>query len=277
MTRQPHSVRFSLIVAVAAFGLVATSGEPAFADLSEGPIAHWPLNEGEGTFTEDVAGDHDGTICGGPPWVTGVGGYALDFDGSNDYVNVGPFTQFGGTQEFSLCGWINRTTSGSGPYIVDNMNSSLQGIGLFSYGDYSGVIVGGANDGTVQATVEDYENIADGEWHLIVGTYNGSMLQLYIDGEWRGSNSISSYTASTWNMNIGRMEQGDRWYFDGILDEIRIYNRALLASEVQQLYADGAGVPTVSEWGMLVMTLLILATGTLVFVRRRAEAKTVIE
>ncbi|MBN2560202.1 MAG: hypothetical protein JXQ75_04665 [Phycisphaerae bacterium] len=254
--RHSYGAHVVLTTVTAVLACFALGSAAAWADLNEGLIAHWPLNEGQGTWTEDVAGNHDGTIYGGPPWVAGVTGfpsdYALDFDGSNDYVNVGQFTQFGGTQPFSLCAWINRTTiSGSEPYILNNMYSSSRGIGMFSYGNYTAVTVGG-RDGTIyQASVFDFEDIADGYWHLIVGTYDGSALQLYIDGEWRGSNSdFSYYTASTQNMNIARMEQGARCYFDGRIDEPRIYDRALSPDEVHDLWEmGGVNQPPVADAG----------------------------
>ncbi|MBU0640597.1 MAG: PEP-CTERM sorting domain-containing protein [Planctomycetes bacterium] len=259
--RHSYGANVAITTVTAILACFAAGTTPARADLNQGLIAHWPLSEGQGTWTEDVAGNHDGTIYGGPPWVAGVTGspsdYALDFDGSNDYVNVGQFTQFGGTQHFSLCAWINRTTvSGPEPYILNNMYSSSRGIGLYSYGNMTAVTAGGINGTIYQATVRDFEDIADGQWHLIVGTYDGSALQLYIDGEWRGSNSdFSYYTASTQNMNIGRMEQGARYYFDGKIDEARIYNRALSADEVQDLPEPG--------------TLALVMLGGLAVLRRR--------
>jgi hypothetical protein len=211
---------------------------PARADLNEGLITYLKLNEGSGSSAHDSADSHDGDIYGAR-WVAGVCGSALDFDGVDDYVAVaGLFDQFGGTQPFSLCAWIMRTTvGGDEPYILNNMYSSWQGIGLFSDGENTAVTVGGADGGVGQGTARYHMNLVDGDWHMIVGTYDTSGLQLYIDGEPKATDdTFGTYTASYWSMNIGRMEQGDRYYFDGAVDEVRIYERALSADEVQQLY-----------------------------------------
>jgi hypothetical protein len=216
----------------------AWSVNAAEGDRDRGLVAHWNFDEGSGAVAHDGSGHgHDGSIYGAT-WTDGACAQALDFDGVDDYVDVVPFPQFGSTQPFSLCAWIRRTSvGGEEPYILNNMDSSHAGIGLSSDGDTTFVTVGGADGGPGQATAWDYENIADGKWHFIVGTYDGSALVLYVDGEWRAANSsFSSYTGSDWNMNIGRMEQGARYYFDGSIDEARIYDRALSESEILEIY-----------------------------------------
>jgi hypothetical protein len=214
--------------------------ENVSADCLDGMIAYWKFDEGSGTVAYDSVDANNGIIHGAS-WTldTPSGeGYALDFDGYDDYVNVGQFTQFGGTQPFTLCAWIKKTTYQTGePNILNNMCSSRGGIALFSNGNRQAVMVGGI-DGTVyQAPVFEFKDIMDDEWHFIVGTYDGNNLCLYDDGHLVDCrNDFSYYTSSSYNMNIGRMEQGNRLYFDGMIDEVRIYNIALSQTEIQDCY-----------------------------------------
>jgi hypothetical protein len=225
------------------FGKTVNNIRDGDTSLDEGLIGFWNLNEGTGNITYDQSGNgHDGTIYGAT-WITGISDNALDFDGFDDYVDVGQFTQFGGTQSFSLCAWINTTSIQTGePSILSNMNSSAGGIMLFSDGDRTAVTVGG-KDGTNEQITVFYDNsINDGQWHFITGTYDGDYLCLYIDGIIVGSqNDFSNYTASIYNMNIGRMDDLDRMHFDGAIDEVRIYDIALSDSDIQFLYQNPDG------------------------------------
>ena len=58
-------------------------------------------------------------------------------------------------------------------------------------------------------------------------------------------------------------------YLNGSIDEVRVYSRVLNTDEIHELYAPEPPVPTVSEWGLIVMAVLVLTAGTLVFLRRR--------
>jgi len=216
---------------------------PKTLGLTDGLVGYWSFNDG--TAHDNSGNGHDGTKYGTTYYPSGgpdESGY-LTFNGNNDYINVGQYTQFGGTQSFSLCAWIKKTIYQIGePSILNNMYSSASGITLFSNGNRQAVMVGGIDGTNNQAPVFDHTNVMDNKWHFLVGTYDGAVIRLYYEGSPVASrNDFSFYTSSSQNMNIGRMESGNRMYFNGAIDEVRIYNRALSAGEIQNLYNNPGG------------------------------------
>ena len=105
---------FFVAVLVVLFGAAS-----ARADLTDGLVAHWKL-DGD---ANDSAGSNDGTLVNGPIWTTGQIGDALDFDGVDDYVDVGDqdSLDFVASESFSISTWfkLSQDVSGLTPSIVD--------------------------------------------------------------------------------------------------------------------------------------------------------------
>ena len=240
-----------------------------YADLNEGLIAHWPLNEGQGSLTEDVAGDHDGTVHGGAMWVSGVEGYALEFDGTDDYVEVADhdslsFGNGSGDFPFTLSAWINRVAPSSFNVIA----SKYRG-GYPRRQEYALVL---RDDDTVRITAfdttDDYRlslksDVAVGAgWHHVVATYDGSAsangLTLYIDGaespatiELDDPRYVAMHN-TTEPFRVGAQVVGDGTlrFFQGVVDDVRVYDRVLSPAEVGELYGGGPGnQPPVADAG----------------------------
>jgi hypothetical protein len=98
---------------VCLFTIIVVLG--ATGNARAGLVGYWKLDEGSGTIASDSSGNgHDGTIEGDPQWVAGMYGQALDFDGTDDYVDIG----LGAGDYFStlnsgltVAAWINRASS----------------------------------------------------------------------------------------------------------------------------------------------------------------------
>jgi hypothetical protein len=84
----------------------------------------------------------------------------------------------------------------------------------------------------------------NGVWHHLAGTYNGSQIKLYVDGELKATTDyVGSIPSETADVNLGTSSDfTDRWY-DGLLDDVRIYSRALSQAEVASLAGKPAGIP----------------------------------
>jgi hypothetical protein len=96
-----------LFIGCLMLGVVLTSATRA--DL----VGWWRFDEGSGTVAYDSSGnDHDGTIYGSPSWVSGVGGSALEFDGTDDYVGTGE-SLLDNMSEFTLACWVRAGNPGS--------------------------------------------------------------------------------------------------------------------------------------------------------------------
>ncbi|MBI4236669.1 MAG: ImmA/IrrE family metallo-endopeptidase [Chloroflexi bacterium] len=202
-------------------------------------VGVWRLDEGSGLTAYDSSGlGNHGTLYNGPLWVTGKAGYGLDFDGVNDYVLIphSPSLPFSSTSPWSVSQWVNY--QGTGNYFPQfSKGGTTYG---FTLHGLDGRIQGGDGAGH---TFDQYnmfqQNLPGAGWTHTVITYNGSIFQAYVNGQAKG--------AFTWTWGIGTSADslllGAFWgpYYDGQMDEVRVYNRVLSLSEIQFLYNNPGG------------------------------------
>jgi hypothetical protein len=212
------------------FALVLGMAGSVSADL----IGHWRFDEGSGTVAYDSSGnDHDGTIYGSPSWVSGVGGNALEFDGTDDYVGTGE-SLLDNMSEFTLACWVRAGNPGSDRIGLIGQND------LIEMGFMSGNVEMWTN---VTSTTSTQWTFEDNTWHHITVSGGATGTKIYFDGELavtgRGS---ANYGTSTFPVNIGGggvWDTSGNWFL-GQIDDVRIYNHAL--SEIEILTAmEGAG------------------------------------
>ena len=210
--------------------------------LNRGLVACYLFNEGDGKIVQDLSGNgNHGTIhnMAFPPtaasgWNAGRRGTALDFDGANDYVEItnNPSLNFGVGESFSVQAWVKFAGSDASQTIYRSSTASAK----FILERRSGGLVRFQIRGT---NVTSTTNINDGNYHHILGIRNGStgVLSLYIDGVSEGTptGTDTGSVTDTANHRIGA-RQNDTELFNGIIDEVRIYNRVLSAEEIKQLY-----------------------------------------
>jgi hypothetical protein len=209
------------------------------------PISHWKFDEGSGTIAYDSVGNNDGTLIGDPCWVAGkIGSYALDFDGSGDYVSVGnavthnlakgTFTAWVFPADLSsVCGGYNFA------YVIGANNYTGGELGFRVNGDGSGWA---SVQNTVSGGALYYPagSISVGSWHLVAMTWDGSYWKIYVNGVQKDSKSFPQGTSNASNTAlIAKGWDGCSW--NGKIDDVRIYNRALSAEEIWQLYREGLG------------------------------------
>jgi hypothetical protein len=220
-------------------------------------VAHWAMDEIEGTIAEDSDGDNDGTLNGDPLWQPADGkvGGALQLDGIDDYVST-PFILNPAKGPFSAFAWIKGTAPGQ--VII----SQTEGYGGTWLGTNSseGKLMTELNDVFVGA-LESESVITDGQWHHVGLVYDlASRRHLYVDGA--EVNVDSNYVAgmpsdgglyigaandldagSFWSGLIDEGNRGicaivclrtgtgkfmkSRTYWFGLIDDVRIYNRAV--------------------------------------------------
>jgi hypothetical protein len=204
-------------------------------------VGWWcPSIDATGGILLDRSGrNNHGTLTNMDPasdWVASGKG-ALDFDGVDDFVNTGNWSN--SLTRISVSAWV-RPTSGTRQDFVSKWGSInyqyvlLQGVTASRFQFYISTTSSNAIGSGDSTTV-----ISAGVWYHVVGTYDGSTVRLFINGLLENSTSHSgNLSASTQNNLIGK--SGDA-LFAGQLDDIRIYNRALTAGEVSQLWQIGRG------------------------------------
>lgn len=220
-------------------------------------VGIWHLDDGLGSPTvRDASGNgHTGTISGAV-WNTACGdlgfGPCLEFDGVDDYVDVGTIDVPPNTTELTLTGWVRMNdvqdcTFTHNCRLIDKGNvagSHPQWWGLSFAPDFGIARVRfrvKTDPGGIMTTLHsEPTRIQNGKWSFVVGTYNGSEMIIYEDGIETGRTAKSGAisidpTKSVW---IGNTPGAPR-PFGGLIDEVHVYTRALTYSEVQKLYAEG--------------------------------------
>ena len=227
----------------------------ASAVMALHPLAYWPLSEISGNVAFDYVGTNDGVYHGnyqlgtnGLPPTPGIGtNTSVYFDGSSAYVDI---PSSGGSGDLNLTGpstvmeWVlvpGSAATGFGTalghsdqsYRLSVVNAS----GNAAQPRY-------ANPGP---DVLGNNSIADGNWHMMAGVYNGSAQQLYIDGKLVGSSSGSAPPGSPDDVMIAAAPDylGAR-NFKGNIAQVAIYNTALSAAQIAQIYGSVDTAPLVS-------------------------------
>ncbi len=219
-----------------------TDCEPNPCWLAEGLVGYWQFDEGSGSVAHDSSGyGNDGAIYGGATWVEGVCGPALDFDGSSSYVQASTVNVDYLTVS-ALVWWDYFYPDNHGHAPISNANSGSP---------WSGYVLSGGSDppynyyqfplgttGSTQPVSITSTPLNTGLWYHIVVTYDGQWLKGYLDGQLVAETTASGTVRPATNpLLFGRPYYPSSPYtFNGTLDEVRIYNRALTAAEAWELY-----------------------------------------
>ncbi len=224
-----------------------STGEIVRLANGSGLIAHWKFDDGAGTTATDSAGSNDGTLTGVPTWVTGKACGALDFDGTNDYVNMGDVLDLGDTDDVTITGWFNRDTFTTDDTIVAkrNSNGAAGDQGYIVYIDASSDnLIFKGDDGTDLYTLTSTTTFTATGWNHFAVVWDqdsATNCEIYINGV--DDNAAQSGTIG----NIGSLanalafrvgaESDAGSKFDGKLDDIRVYGQTLLPWEIKNLAA----------------------------------------
>ena len=224
------------VVAEDAVGLKSTlSPLPIeLLDVRQAPIAAYPLEEGTNRSVHDVSGNgHDGTLSAtGFEWAPGKYGKGLKFSGTEGCISIPDSADLRLGEEFTLESWVKpEGTLTHLPILYkagENFPAYDLGIGLTTSGRGEGQIGTLAKSHTDVATPAAMQaNV----WQHLAVSYDGANLRLYLDGALVTTKAVSApNSAVAGALSIGC---GGGYHFKGKIDEVRIYNRALLAGEVQ--------------------------------------------
>lgn len=202
-----------------------------------GLVAYWRLGEPSGTTAADSFGSNTGTHFGGvTPGAAGLltndADLAASFDGTNDYVNVPDSAALSPTTAISVEAWIkpnaldNRRIA-SKDFIL-RINPAAEGNALAFL-----VNIGGSYEPRVSSGVVP----ALGSVYHVVGTYDSAgganNLKIYVNGDLRASQTRTGTVVD----GTGALTIGGTNYFNGVIDEVAVYNAALSATQVREHYS----------------------------------------
>jgi len=199
-------------------------------------VGFWKFDEVLGTTAVDWSGHgNHGTFAGNPQRAAGKIAGALQFDGTDDYVEVPDSPSLDITDAITIAAWIYREAdSGGWERIISKSDSSLYDYWLqITNGDSIG---GGFLD--IEGTANNSLDLAAGisiplnQWTHLAYVYDGTIARGYVNGQLDKSENIGSFTirTSTRPLWVGRLQTS--YNFHGLIDEARIYNRALTAEEI---------------------------------------------
>ena len=241
----------------------------ANADITAGLVGHWPLDGDPG----DAAGNSDGVVYGDPTWEAGRKGQAINLDGEYDYVNLPGFSLVTNTVTFAC--WINgwRTTSWTG--ILCTRHPGAGGQPIEEDGSGGGSSCEGIRFGGNDAIQYEWDNtwnwgegpvMPENEWAFVAGVIEPDQATLYLYTDANGLESAGRAFVhaeqDVTNLRIGfdSHDQNapgpyDR-IFKGLIDDARVYDRALSADEIQALVdyvptAVGPAGKLTTTWGTI--------------------------
>jgi hypothetical protein len=232
-----------------ALALVLGTAAPAAADIL--PVGQWDLNEGTGTVAHNdywwTSGN--GTLSGGATWTTGRFQSGLAFDGTGA-VQV-PDSPALDSQNLTISAWVESNGSpGDYKYIVAKGGN---GCCTGSWGLYTGANGGlefyVANSLTAYVISPDAgTGVWNGQWHNVVGTFDGSTVRLYVDGQQVGTGSADSASVqyglpTSNNLAIGDYPWCPNLGFVGDIDEVKVFDRALGPQEIAAGYNASSHLP----------------------------------
>ena len=220
-------------VAIAAvIGVAGLASPPASMSATPALVAAYGFDEGSGTTVTDASGNgNTGTITNATWAAAGKDGKALQFNGSNALVTVPDAASLHLSSGMTLEAWVNPSTVDSSWRDViykGNDNYYLEGTSTNASVPGAGMIAGGS-----YAHAYGTDPLPANSWSYLAETYDGSTLRLYVNGSQVASTAHTGTIASSTNpLQIG----GDSiygQYFAGLIDEVRVYNVALTAAQIQ--------------------------------------------
>ncbi|MFO7969946.1 MAG: LamG domain-containing protein, partial [Candidatus Izemoplasmatales bacterium] len=224
------------------FGERLTAWASWTESLNTDLVSYWNFDEqdttGSGTII-DIHGTNNGTNNGASN-VTGILGTAYDFEESEgDSMVLGAVNP----ALFSVSMWIKPESFDNDFNNILSTRDGTTGGYAFYIDDDTPFVLRAYTFSGITTITPSTESLIAGEWYHAVMTYNGSVIKLYINGVLNNTGT-QAYTQSNKNITLGSDDAntGDDFY-DGIIDEVGIWSRALTSDEVSDLYNGGDGLP----------------------------------
>jgi mannosyl-glycoprotein endo-beta-N-acetylglucosaminidase len=210
-------------------------------------VAWYPFDEGEGSTAADSSGNgNDGTIFGAA-WAAGMLGGALDFDGIDDFVRVADYPKPEST--ITVSAWVRADSRPPWASIAKNWATQKGSfhLGLFSGDGDLQVTVGEADDGTADVREGAQGPFPLGSWQHVAFVADGSRVRLYREGREVGEAPYDGTLKTTrpgLGIGVKLNNAGDApnannpAYWDGLIDDVRIWDRALCQTELEALLSE---------------------------------------
>jgi len=230
-----------LLIGIAVLFVAGALADSSYAKLDPKTCVGILLfDEDKGDTTIDSSGnDRDGLLKNSPKWVNGKFGMALEFNGTNTYVEV-PYPDEFTLEIFSVMAWIKTSETSAWSGIVEKRepgqvaNYALE---MTSSNTVQFIFTKGGDQKWQIATTKTV--VTDGNWHHIVGTYDNESLRIYTDGILENQTAFTGAPDKNIQpLTIGSQHSG-AGRFNGLIDEVAIFNEALGENTIQTIMNQG--------------------------------------
>ncbi len=236
---------YKKLICLFSFVLLLSAAGNASAEL----VAHWSFDEGSGTVAHDISGNgNDGTFNGDPQWVPGHFGYALEFDGSGDWLDCGEGASLQISGAVTVSAWIKVGAQGVDHKIGGNQDGANGGYKMTVYNNrVEFEIRTSGNSAILNRNVSGGTELDVDVWYHVAGVYSqrDGYIRTYINGVLdREISTTDALGASPGSFKIGCEPFTTGSYnFNGVMDDIRIYSHALTEGEILGAMEGGEGCP----------------------------------
>src|SRR5712691_1746630 len=236
-----HAMRWLLPAILLAAGLLSLGTIPAAGAAGSGVVAAYSFDDGSGSSASDLSGNGNTATLHGATWTTGKYGGAVSFNGTSSLVTVPDSASLDLSSGLTLEAWVRATSFAPSQTLIAKERPG----GGFPYGvELDNGVPTGYVSTSAFSGASSASSLPKVTWKFVAVTYDGSTLRVYVDGTQVGSAPASgSIAASSGQLSIG----GDSvWgeYFNGRIDNVRIYSRALSATELAADQATPVTAPT---------------------------------
>jgi hypothetical protein len=249
---QKNIIKYTLafLVIVLSFFFVSPASastiiqRPLYVGLTNGLVGSWSFDGGDIMTRSNIALDrsgqgNNGTLTNGATTTKGKIGQGLSFDGVNDVVILG--TDSVGSNTVTICAWMNTRSLSTWQFIASN-NAFL--FGPYNVGN-NNIVVSSNGGGTILVSANN--SISINQWyHVCVVRLSSGIGTIFINGSQSGASGTTGSPSAGDVLGIGDRGASTQLPFNGQIDDVRIYNRALGADEIKRLYKIG-GTFTVNK------------------------------
>ena len=232
-------VSMSVLVSLILYTLYFIPDTTRAAAPTNGLVGYWNFDEGSGTVANDTSGNNNNGTINGATWTAGkVGNGALSLNGVNQYITINNSPSLNPIV-ISISAWIKTDSAGTYKQILTkdaNEGGRVWQFRISNTNKIQFIPFNSSTNGNYAGSI----TVTDGLWHHVVGTWDGVTINVYVDGVKDGNGTAFSGSLRTGQGNrviVGAddIPPAPQDFFNGSIDEVRVYNRALSATEVSDI------------------------------------------
>ena len=216
-----------------------------------GLVSWWDADSVSGTTAFDIQDGNDGTLVNGATTSAGKVGQAFSLNGTSAYVVVPHNVDLNIGPAFSVDLWFKANVPQLSPdhvSLIEKSHRGPQAAPVFSGWTLQHLDSGGLlelefriGNGSAFSGVRTLASVLDNQWHHIAGVFDGTTVTLYLDGTILGTTAFSGTPVNNSGpLNIGRWAFGAERHFNGLIDEVEIFDRALTTAEITAIFNAGS-------------------------------------